>query len=453
MMRKLVPLLAAVILILALIPPTWSAGELTGEEARSGQIRGVGQWLYSLLRPQPKLDASAVDGSDLGGRAGVNTFLQEEVLPEVREESLSRASDIGFSFVRQQFPWEDIEVHGQGDFVDRRNVSEGVDSWAKYDQIVSAAEESGIEIIARLDNPPAWTRAMTDTIGTHGPPDDFTVYGDYVAAVAERYAGKITYFQLWNEPNIYPEWGERAVDPEGFVELLCVGYRRLKQANPEAVALVGALAPTLELGGRNMNDLAFLQRMYRAGAADCFDIMSVQGYGLWSGPTDQRLRPTAINYPHHLYIRDLMVANGDEHKPIWISETAWNAVPESMAAPFGRVTEQIQAEYAVQAYQVAAEEWPWIEVINYWFLKRASDNEIDQPFYYFRLFEPDFEPLPAVESLTTYFADGGDEIGSYERSFRATDSLRGTPALLSVATLLFCGLLWLVPPERKESDS
>ena len=28
-----------------------------------------------------------------------------------------------------------------------------------------------IEIIARLDNPPAWSRVMTDTIGAHAPPD------------------------------------------------------------------------------------------------------------------------------------------------------------------------------------------------------------------------------------------------------------------------------------------
>jgi hypothetical protein len=36
---------------------------------------------------------------------------------------------------------------------------------------------------------------------------------------------------------------------------------------------------------------------------------------------------------------------------------------------------------------------------NYWFLKRATDWEREQPFYYFRLLEPDFTPLPVYEAL------------------------------------------------------
>ncbi len=79
---------------------------------------------------------------------GMNTFLEQEVLPEVREEILRMLSDSGFRYIRQQFPWEDIEIHGKNDFVDRRNNPEGVDSWAKYDNIVDLAEKYDIEIIA-----------------------------------------------------------------------------------------------------------------------------------------------------------------------------------------------------------------------------------------------------------------------------------------------------------------
>jgi polysaccharide biosynthesis protein PslG len=99
--------------------------------------------------------------------------------------------------------------------------------------------------------------------------------------------------------------------------------------------LAAALTPTLAMDGRHMNDLIFLQRMYNAGAGDCFDVFSAQGYGLWSGATDQRLRPTVINYPHHVLLRDMMVRNGDAHKPIWISEMGWNTVPEEMPPILG----------------------------------------------------------------------------------------------------------------------
>ena len=117
--------------------------------------------------------------------------------------------------------------------------------------------------------------------------------------------------------------------------------------DPDIVVLSGVLAPTSELGAlndfnaNNVNDFVFLQRMYNAGAKDCFDILSVQGYGLWSGPTDHRLRPIVINYGRNQFIRDLMVKNGDAHKAIWISEMNWNAVPANSGIPpnFGRVTD------------------------------------------------------------------------------------------------------------------
>ena len=90
--------------------------------------------------------------------------------------------------------------------------------------------------------------------------------------------------------------------------------------------------PTIDLdgttiGGRNFSDLLFLQRMYDAGAAPYFDVMATQGYGLWSGPTDRRMHPRVMNFGRPQFLRDLMVTNGDAHKPIWISEMNWNAAP------------------------------------------------------------------------------------------------------------------------------
>ena len=70
--------------------------------------------------------------------------------------------------------------------------------------------------------------------------------------------------------------------------------------------------------------------MYDAGAAPYFDIMAMQDYGLWSGPTDRRMQPRVMNFSRPQFVRDLMVANGDATKPIWISEMAWNAAPEGV---------------------------------------------------------------------------------------------------------------------------
>ena len=59
-------------------------------------------------------------------------------------------------------------------------------------------------------------------------------------------------------------------------------------------------------------------------------------------------------------------------KPIWISEMGWNVVPEGMEARFGRVTEEQQARYTVEAYERIQAEWPWVGVANTWFLKTAG---------------------------------------------------------------------------------
>jgi len=439
-------------LFLALWPNARSLYDLTGEEALRGQVAGVLHWLNSAVRPQPRLAITSVAGSPLAYPAvspfGVNTFLQQEVEPEKRARSLDMITAAGIRFIRQEFPWEDIEIHAKGDFVDRRNDPAGVDAWAKYDQIVDLAEARGIEVIARLSNPPAWSRALGDEIGTNAPPDDFADFGEFAAAVARRYQGRVRYYQVWNEPNGNEEWGLQDVDPEAFTRLLCLAYDRIKTADPEAVVLAGALTPTVANDGRNLNDLIFLQRMYAAGAGKCFDVFSAQGYGLWSGPTDQRLRPTVINYPHNLFLRDLMVRHGDAAKPIWISEMGWNVAPSEVAPNFGRVTEAQQARYGVGGYERAQSDWPWLGVNSYWFFKRPADWEKDQAWYYFRMVEPDFTPLPVYQAVAEY-ATSGDRPPSMPAWQYSWMSARPVLFLFGAAVLFFA-LLRALAPTRSE---
>ncbi|MBI5668706.1 MAG: cellulase family glycosylhydrolase [Chloroflexi bacterium] len=382
---------------------------LTGEETPLAQVRGLVEYLGNFTRPQPNtapdVPIQHVDVSPYG----VNTFLQNEVEPSKRERQVQMIAEAGFRWIRQQFPWEDIEIHGRGDFDDRRNVDAVgvISAWDKYDNIVDLAEKYGLNIMARLDNPPAWTHANPD-IGEKAPPDDVQDVVNYAVAVAERYKGRLYYYQIWNEPNIYPEWGNQAVNPEAYTDLLCRTYTALKAVDPAIVVISGPLSPTVSLSAENLNDFIFLQRMYDAGAGKCFDVMSAQGYGFYSGPTDRRLRPMTLTYARHIYIRDIMVANGDAHKPIWISEAAWNAQPEDPTivqiqyGNFGIVSEEQAARYMPLAYQRAQAEWPWVGVIFYWFFKQEDDSRRNQASYYFRMVEPDFTPLPVYESMKAY---------------------------------------------------
>ena len=390
------------------------AFDLTGEEYLSAQIRGLGQLGGGYLRQRPDLAPESIPTMANVSPFGINTFLEQEVELHKRERQMQLISDAGFGWIRQEFPWADIEVHAKGDFDDRRSGS-SVDAWSKYDHIVGLARQYDIEIIARLSSPPEWARDSGNVQGAFAPPDSYTDFADYVSALVERYEHDVSYYQIWNEPNIYPEWGEQPVSPEDYSELLCVAYQAVKDTNADAIVLSAALAPTVSLTDRDLNDFIYLERMYKAGAGECFDIMSVQGYGLWSGPTDHRMRPGVINFARNEYIRDIMVGHNDEDKAIWISEMNWNALPSdsNMHATYGQVTLEQQARWAPLAYERVSSEWPWIGVVNFWYFKRASDTEVNQSWYYFRMADPDFKLMPVYYSVKDYI-DSRDNQGSFD---------------------------------------
>ena len=205
--------------------------------------------------------------------------------------------------------------------------------------------------------------------------------------------------------------GRDAGQPGAVHELLKIAATRA-EIDPTVTIVSGVPASTIDLDGisvpgRNFSDLTYLQRMYDAGAAPYFDVLAMQGYGLWSGPTDRRMNPRVINFSRPRFVRDVMVRNGDAAKPIWISEMNWNAVPDEIADKrYGQVTLEQQAAYLPMAYDRLQREWPWLGVANTWFLKRATDEweQQGQPQAYFRLLTADFQPEPVYTAMQKYTA-------------------------------------------------
>ena len=398
----------------------------TGEEGALGQIRGMVELAGNLIRHPLETDPLAPIAHKADIPYGVNTFLEQEVERPKLEAMLAMIRDAGFVWLRQEFPWEDLEVDGRGRFTDSRQdhnddgIRDTIDAWAKYDQIVELVEAYGLRLMVRLSNPPAWSRA-DPAAGPHAPPDDLDDFVNYAVAVAQRYHGRIQHYQIWNEPNIYPEWGNQPIDPAGYADLLCRAYAALKAVDQDIVVISGAIAPTIALdGARDLSDLVFLQALYDAGGGACFDVLSAQGYGLFSGPTDRRLRATSVNVARHTYYRDIMVRNGDAGKPIWLSEAAWNATLDAPLPPeaitlysnYGNVTQEQAARYMPMLYDRVQQEWTWIGNVMYWFFTRKDPFEADQAYYYFRMAEPDYQPdnprftpLPVYHSVRKYIRE------------------------------------------------
>jgi hypothetical protein len=402
--------LVAFIVWFALPSTTQQLYYVTGEENRFAQLRGLWNLALDAMRPPLQLAPHAQIANLPDNPLGVNTFLEQEVEVAKRERSLQMIHDAGFKWIRQPFTWSDIEIHAKGDYEDRRNEPHR-SAWDKYDNIVDLAEKYDLNIIARLGAPPKWAHAGYADLGDFGPPAKFEDFADFVEMLATRYKGRITHWQIWNEPNIFPEWGNQRANPEDYARLLCLAHERLKQVDPNNVVIAAALAPTVGQDGGGypgggLDDLIFLQRMYQAGAGQCFDVAAAQGYGLFSGPYDQRTNPLQTNVARHVLMRDIMVRNGDANKPIWLSEMNWNAVPNDPQIAdlnrFGMVTPEQQARYMPEVFARAGNDWPWVGAMNVWFFKRPGDAEKNQSWYYFRMLEPDFTPTPLWEVMKQY---------------------------------------------------
>jgi hypothetical protein len=321
---------------------------------------------------------------------GANFFLDREVEHWKQEKTLELARAAGIVWIKQQFSWEEIEPRRKGEF-----------DWAKYDRIVELAERYGMQIIARLDRPPAWAR-QNSSFPT-SPPDDLADYGDFVHEFVRRYRVRVRYVQIWNEPNLSAEWGFQRVDAVAYTRLLEVAYRRAKEADPNVVVLSAPLAITLEDASMrgNHNDLIFLEQMYQAGAGAHFDILSANAFGLDYPPEDPP-DPNVLNFRRVELHREIMERYGDGGKPVWINEYGWNAAPASFPdeiLTWERVTEADQADYTVRGIAWAREHWPWLGVVNIWYFRQVGDIPPDRPAYYFALVDPEFNPRPVYDAL------------------------------------------------------
>ncbi|MDO8670268.1 MAG: hypothetical protein Q7O66_02415, partial [Dehalococcoidia bacterium] len=367
----------------------------TGENNTWYQIRALSSTLFQ--RPIDTDDLSPVAYAGVNP-FGVNTFFEQEVEDWKLHMSMQLLRTAGAHWVRQEMPWSDIEINGKGDYKGPYG-----DNWAKYDRFIALAGQYDLNIVARLDDPPNWTRQ--DNSVHNRPPDNYEDYGDFVYAFVSRYKGQIKYYQIWNEPNIYPEWGNQAVNAKQYVALLKVAYKRAKEADPDAVILCAGLAPTFTKDdGTAESDLTYLQKMYDAGAGDYFDIMSAMGYSPWSGPGDRRADAERVNFSRLRLIREIMVRNGDAAKSVWVSEVGFDALPDDFPGPptHGKVTREEQATYTELAYKRAIEEWPWVGVVFYWHLRMVHDENRNQVVYYFGMTDTDFTIHPVYFSYMKF---------------------------------------------------
>ncbi len=339
---------------------------------------------------------------------GVQVFLYWQ--EEIAHRDLQLVKDMEFRWVKQEFAWRELEGKGKGRW-----------RWRNTDRIMVQIDNMGLNVIARLGSQPAWA-APDVPFPKIGPPADLQDFYDYVYKVAERYKGRIDAYQIWNEPNLAREWGGQPPDPAEYVELLKVGYRAVKAADPNAAVISAGLAPTTQNNAEAMPDIHFIQGMYDAGAAPYFDVLGVHAAGYKSEPeTDPALIATTpelnnndsgpeelrrvYGFRHVEDVRAVMLRNGDEAKKIVLLEFGWTVDPRP-DSPYRwhAVTPEQQDKYLQRAFAYAEANWqPWIGVMSVIYIADPQWTMADEQTYWSIVYPgyPELRTAPAYYGLLT----------------------------------------------------
>ncbi len=299
-----------------------------------------------------------------------------------RKFGLDQINLMQFTHIRQDFAWIDIEPEHLAENDPTRY------RWEYADAMMQDIEGKGIQVVARLANPPEW--ALQTSVSYNEAPLNIERLAAYCGAVAARYQGRIAAYQIWNEPNLTREWADLPPSPSGYVTLLAICATAIREADPTALIMTAGLAPTGTRDWTAMPDEEFLWKMYEAGASSYFDILGVHAPGYAFEPEVDPEDIIAEGYlgwqcfRHVEHIRAIMVATGDSHKQIAITEMGWTIDPRP-DTPYSwfAVTPEQQADYLARAYQYAAQNWrPWVGLMVTIYYPNLTWTEDDEEYWW-----------------------------------------------------------------------
>jgi hypothetical protein len=288
---------------------------------------------------------------------GINTAFQPQT-PNL-EAILQKMQEAGIKWGRQDFTWRRIEKQkGQYQFQD-------------YERLVDLCHKYGLMLFGNLAYAPDFHDPRTS--------EGVEAYCNFVRQTVKHFAGKVNFWQIWNEPN----GGFWKGTPAEYARLLATAGKAIHQANPDAKVL-----------GLNMAfcDVIWAEKILNLVPYDCFDIACFHPYRPPSAPEerfdwwelDQYVKSWHRHdlKPDYPLVRMSFIEQTDElikvmkkfgsPKPIWITEICWN----SHIHPYGTL-ETRQADLVVR-FHVLAIASRKIEKVFWWTLRDTGTRQFDQ---------------------------------------------------------------------------
>jgi hypothetical protein len=273
------------------------------------------------LTPTPPPSFPQYEGPPLlKDNIGVQIHIHREDLRSV----LRHLQALGVGWVKVQVSWKLYQPQPDAYAEDRL---------AELDSLVEAAVNNDIKVLLSVSKAPEWSRPTTEQ---DGPPTDYALFKNFMTFLGNRYQGRVTAYELWNEPNLQREWNGSPLSPADLTRLIQSGAEGLRQTDPQALVISSAPATTgINDGIMAVDDRQFLRGMLEAGIGDIVDGIGVHPYG-WANPPDSSSNapdpsvPTHNNHPSFFFKDTLsdyknLLADYGIQDQLWVTEFGWGS--------------------------------------------------------------------------------------------------------------------------------
>ncbi len=163
------------------------------------------------------------------------------------DAALDQIDELGATAIRLQLSWNlvapDPEARRAPSFNQTDPNAYPAGNWARYDAAIDGARARGLKVLLTITGgAPKWATASKRDALTR---PDATAFGKFATAVGRRYGSKVSWWSIWNEPNLgkllKPIRGLESA--KVYRALYLKAYAGLRSAGVGAPVLLGELAP------------------------------------------------------------------------------------------------------------------------------------------------------------------------------------------------------------------
>ena len=239
-------------------------------------------------------------------------------LHDFSDATLDVAANAGFTLIRTDFFWSDVET--------KRHIYD----WTRYDALMAALKSRNLrpQFVIGFNNPDVyggrWMEGITMSF-------EINAYAAFAAAAVDRYRDINPIWEIYNEPNRDNFWEPRA-NPAEYMTLAKAAISAIRATSPDAIIIAPALGHKV---GEETLDLAFLEACLKDGLLPLIDAISIHPY----------VDPEMVG-DMYVQVQALLDAYSGDARKVAILATEWGFATNKF------VSDNLQADVLVRMFLI-----------------------------------------------------------------------------------------------------